>query len=68
VPALWRLEKMYNDWTTQLETADKAFDAYMGMCVTAWFWPYFVMGNLDAWQKMGVTLNGIGPMCRPNQY
>jgi len=34
-------------------------DAYVKLFITAWFWPYYVMGNLDDWQKLGITLNGI---------
>jgi len=40
-------------------------DAYVGMWVTAWFWPYFVMGNADDWQKLGITMNGVRPICNP---
>jgi len=53
--------------TYQLEPANKIFDAYMSLWVTAWFWPYFLMGNADSWQKLGITMNGIKPMCKdPN--
>ena len=37
-------------------------DAYIKFFVTAWFWPYYVMGNLDEWQKLGITLNGVRPI------
>jgi len=37
-------------------------DAYVKLFITAWFWPYYVMGNLDEWQKLGITLNGVRPI------
>ena len=37
-------------------------DNYVKFFVTAWFWPYYVMGNLDEWQKLGITLNGARPI------
>jgi len=37
-------------------------DAYVKLFITAWFWPYYVMGNLDEWQKLGITLNGARPI------
>jgi hypothetical protein len=37
-------------------------DTYVKFFVTAWFWPYYVMGNLDDWQKLGITLNGARPI------
>jgi hypothetical protein len=56
---------MYNNLTPQNEISNRLFDAYVGYWTTAWFWPYFVMGNADAWQKMGITMNGIKPICNP---
>ncbi len=55
---------MYNNLTDPLEISGKLVDAYVGIWVTAWFWPYFVMGNADAWQKLGITMNGVKPICR----
>ena len=49
-----------NPW---VEINQRIADHYVAVFVTAWFWPYFVMGNLDGWQKLGITLNGIKPMC-----
>jgi len=48
---------------------DHLHDQIVKNFVTMWFWPYFIMGNLDDWQKLGVTLNGIRPvnLCQPNQ-
>ncbi len=58
---------MYNNLTDPLEISSKLMDAYAGMWITAWFWPYFLMGNADSWQKMGITMNGVKPMCKdPN--
>lgn len=44
------------------QPASDIMDAQIKFFVTAWFWPYFVMGNLDSWQKLGITLNGIKPI------
>ena len=41
---------------------DQLIDFQTKMFVTAWFWPYFIMGNLDSWQKMGITMNGVRPI------
>lgn len=54
---------MYNNLTDPLEIPNKIIDAYIGLWVTAWFWPYFVMGNADTWQKLGITMNGIRSIC-----
>ncbi len=56
---------MYNNLTDPVEISNKLMDAYMGLWVTAWFWPYFVIGNADTWQKLGITMNGIKPICNP---
>ena len=37
-------------------------DNYAKFFITAWFWPFFIMGNLDDWQKLGITLNGARPI------
>jgi hypothetical protein len=55
---------MYNNLTDPLEISGKLVDAYVGIWVIAWFWPYFVMGNADSWQKLGITMNGVKPICR----
>jgi hypothetical protein len=48
---------------------DHIHDQIVKNFVTLWFWPYFVMGNYDDWQKLGVTLNGIRPvnLCQTDQ-
>jgi hypothetical protein len=28
-----------------------------------YYWPYFILGNGDELMKMGITLNGIRPLC-----
>ena len=58
---------MYNNLTDPLEIPNKLVDAYVGAWVTVWFWPYFIMGNADEWQKLGITMNGVRPICGPNQ-
>lgn len=44
------------------QIASDIMDAQIKFFVTAWFWPYFIMGNLDSWQKLGITLNGVKPI------
>ena len=44
------------------QLANNIMDANIQMLVTGWFWPYFVMGNLDSWQKLGITMNGARPI------
>ena len=56
---------MYNNLTDPLETSNKLIDAYVGVWVTAWFWPYFVMGTAGDWEKLGITMNGIKTICKP---
>lgn len=53
----------------KLEYMDSIFDFYMKTFITTWFWPYYVIGNLDDWQKLGITLNGAKPinLCQPQQ-
>lgn len=41
---------------------DQLIDFQTKLFITAWFWPYFIMGNLDSWQKMGITMNGVRPI------
>ena len=61
------MQKIPDLTALQLEIPNNLMDAYAGMWVTAWFWPYFLIGNADMWQKMGITMNGIKPMCKdPN--
>jgi hypothetical protein len=59
---------MYNNLTDPLEISGKLMDAYVGIWVTAWFWPYFIMGNVDSWQKLGITMNGARPLCITQPY
>jgi hypothetical protein len=58
---------MYNNLTDPLEIPNKLMDAYVGLWVTSWFWPYFIMGNADSWQKLGITMNGVKPICGTNK-
>ena len=41
------------------------FDEYVRLFLVNWYWPNFVMGNFDDWQKLGITLNGAKPLCKP---
>jgi hypothetical protein len=45
------------------QQANKMFDDFVRLWIVSYYWPYFVAGNIDEWQKMGVTLNGWRPMC-----
>lgn len=49
------------------QQANSIFDFYTKIFITSWFWPYYVIGNLDDWQKLGITLNGAKPinLCQP---
>jgi len=39
-------------------------DQYALLWIKMYYWPYFVAGNLDNWKDiMGLSLNGIKPMC-----
>ena len=38
-------------------------DNFVRLWLVSYYWPYFVAGNIDDWMKMGVTLNGLRPMC-----
>jgi hypothetical protein len=40
------------------------YDELVRQWIVLYYWPYFVSGNLDNWMKMGVTLNGVRPMCK----
>ena len=40
-------------------------DAYIGYWTTVWFSPYFIMGTAGDWEKLGITMNGIKPICNP---
>jgi len=63
VLVLWPQVTTLNYSNPVLEINQRITDAYVGMFVTAWFWPYFVIGNLESWQKLGITMNGLKPIC-----
>ena len=44
------------------QPVNNIFDFQVKIFLTLWFWPHFVMGNIDNWQKLGITLNGIRPI------
>jgi hypothetical protein len=56
---------MYNNWNQQNEIVNKLMDAYIGYWTTVWFSPYFIMGTAGDWEKLGITMNGIKPICNP---
>jgi len=45
------------------------YDQIIKNFITLWFWPYFVIGTIDEWTKLGITLNGVRPinLCQPGQ-
>jgi len=57
------LQSQLEDFTNSPQKLqNQVADAYVKLFITAWFWPYYVMGNLDEWQKLGITLNGARPI------
>jgi len=42
-------------------------EIYIDQCIkfglVMYFWPIYQLGLQDEWLKMGVTLNGIKPIC-----
>ena len=57
------LQSQIEDFTNSpQQLQNNLADNYVKFFVTAWFWPYYVMGNLDDWQKLGITLNGARPI------
>ena len=57
------LQSQIEDFTSSpQQLQNNLADNYVKFFVTAWFWPYYVMGNLDDWQKLGITLNGARPI------
>ena len=43
------------------------FDEFVRQWVTLYYWPYWLVGNMDNIVGMGITLNGIRPpnICKP---
>ena len=57
------LQSHLEDFTNSpQQLQNQVADAYVKLFITAWFWPYYIMGNLDEWQKLGITLNGARPI------
>lgn len=40
------------------------FDEFVREWLLIYYWPYFLAGNIDDWINLGITLNGIKPMCK----
>lgn len=38
------------------------YDELVRQWLLMYYWPNFVIGNFDEWQKLGITLNGIRPV------
>ena len=38
------------------------FDESVKLGINLWFMPYVIIGSLDEWQKLGITLNGARPI------
>lgn len=41
------------------------YDESIKLFLFAQFWPNFVIGNLDDWMKLGITMNGAKTLCKP---
>jgi hypothetical protein len=40
------------------------FDESVRWYLHLYYWPYYAAGKQDEWAKMGITLNGVRPICR----
>ena len=43
-----------------LQRANNIMDEYARLCVLAYYWPYFLAGNADAFKEIG---RAYRPMC-----
>lgn len=44
---------------------DTCLDSYARGFITLYFLPYFIIGNADLFKEIvGISLNGIKPMCK----
>lgn len=41
------------------------YDEMIKLSLTCYFMPNFVIGNLDEWMKLGITMNGAKTLCKP---
>jgi len=41
------------------QITDNIVDTYVKLVIISWFWPYFLISNLDNYHTKGITLNGI---------
>ena len=39
------------------------FDQMIKLSLTYYFTPNFIIGNVDDWMKLGITMNGARPLC-----
>lgn len=44
---------------------EEFFDQWVRLMLVGWFMPYYIMGNADEWMSLGITTNGMKPICRP---
>jgi hypothetical protein len=47
------------------QISDEVFDNWIRLILFGYYLPYFIAGNIDDWMKMGVTMNGVKPICKP---
>ena len=38
------------------------YDESIRLFLVSWYWPNFLIGNLDDWMSLGITLNGMRPV------
>lgn len=44
---------------------EEVFDQWVRLMLIGYYLPYFIVGNADDWIKLGVTMNGVKPICKP---
>jgi hypothetical protein len=44
--------------------SEEVFDEWIRLMLIGYYLPYFVVANADEWLKLGVTLNGVRPICK----
>jgi len=43
---------------------DKLIDIQVKFFLLFWYLPYYMLTDMNAWQKMGIAINGVKPSCK----